>query len=285
MKISLKHPVIFGICVTLAFALLVFYLSTLSYCEPAKNGTLICQTKLQKFMKSSPNEIGDTLAGIAGSLAFLWIIVTVFLQSQELAAQRKELELGRKAAEKTNRVMDKQLFENTFFSMLNTLNAIIDSIDLVNSDTNQTTSGRDCFRVFYTRFTKIYRRAIGSEETKLDYTYSQFWKTHQSELGHYFRYLYRAFTVLSESEHTEEYHIKLLRSQLSNQELVLLFYNCVSINGSNFIPLAVKFELFDNMPAYMLLEKDHHRMIPSEAFGGNSMQKPKKQIKPKGRPS
>lgn len=51
--------------------------------------------RLWTFMTSPPNEIGDTLAGIAGALAFLWIIVTVQLQSRELRAQREELTLAR----------------------------------------------------------------------------------------------------------------------------------------------------------------------------------------------
>jgi hypothetical protein len=48
------------------------------------------------FLTASPNEIGDTLAGIAGALAFLWIIVTVMIQSSELRLQRRELAMTRK---------------------------------------------------------------------------------------------------------------------------------------------------------------------------------------------
>lgn len=48
------------------------------------------------FLNASPNEVGDTLAGVAGTLAFLWLIVTVMLQGKELSAQRRELRLARK---------------------------------------------------------------------------------------------------------------------------------------------------------------------------------------------
>lgn len=37
------------------------------------------------------NEIGDSFAGFAGCLAFLWLIVTVLLQNTELRLQRKEV--------------------------------------------------------------------------------------------------------------------------------------------------------------------------------------------------
>ena len=276
----LSNPLFLGGFVTLAFFALIAWLGFQKTCYFDVNLVSQCTNNFQKFANSPPNEVGDTLAGIAGSLAFLWIIVTVLLQSQELAAQRKELRLTRRAMESQNHVLGRQLFENTFFSMLNTLNEIINSIDLINSENEQITSGRDCFRVFYTRLTRIYRNAVGTEKRKLDYSYCKFWKDHQSELGHYFRYLYRAFIILSESEHTEEYHVKLLRSQLSNQELLLLFYNCLSENGEKFKILAENFELFDNMPAYMLLNENHHKLVSEKAFGQNSMSKPKRQVKP-----
>lgn len=51
--------------------------------------------RLKAFWYAPANEVGDTLAGIAGSLAFLWLIVTVTLQGKELSAQRYELRLTR----------------------------------------------------------------------------------------------------------------------------------------------------------------------------------------------
>lgn len=51
--------------------------------------------RLWSLITAPPNEIGDAVAGVAGALAFLWIIVTVMLQSKELAAQREVLRLTR----------------------------------------------------------------------------------------------------------------------------------------------------------------------------------------------
>ena len=50
----------------------------------------------QAFWNASPNEIGDTIAGVAGTLAFLWIIVTVMIQGSELRLQRRELAMTRR---------------------------------------------------------------------------------------------------------------------------------------------------------------------------------------------
>lgn len=46
----------------------------------------------------SPNEMGDFLAGVFAPLAFLWLIAAVFLQKNELAAQRQELKDSREVA-------------------------------------------------------------------------------------------------------------------------------------------------------------------------------------------
>ncbi|MFY0647236.1 hypothetical protein [Sulfitobacter geojensis] len=59
-------------------------------------------------MTSPPNEKGDTLAGLAGSLAFLWIIITVLLQGKELSLQRDEIEKMRITQEKQTGLLVKQ---------------------------------------------------------------------------------------------------------------------------------------------------------------------------------
>lgn len=82
---------------------------------------LECRTNWGRFLSSPPNEVGDTLAGFSGTLAFIWIIITVWIQGHELREQRKELELtrseltlAREAQEKQLEVMQKQadIFED-----------------------------------------------------------------------------------------------------------------------------------------------------------------------------
>lgn len=48
-----------------------------------------------KFWHSSPDTFGNALAGVFAPLAFLWLVVTVLLQSRELALQRDELQSTR----------------------------------------------------------------------------------------------------------------------------------------------------------------------------------------------
>ncbi|MBL9055893.1 MAG: hypothetical protein JNJ84_06405 [Rhodobacteraceae bacterium] len=70
---------------------------------------LECRRNWAWFLDAPPNEIGDTLAGFAGVLAFVWIITTVWLQGHELQEQRKELELTRLELKLARQAQEKQL--------------------------------------------------------------------------------------------------------------------------------------------------------------------------------
>ncbi|SDC63813.1 hypothetical protein [Ruegeria marina] len=99
------HPVFWGVLATLAVLSLALWIGFQADCDSEG----VCQTKFSTFLAARPNEIGDTLAGFAGALAFVWIIVTVWLQSQELGEQRKELELTRKEFQKMAEAQDSQV--------------------------------------------------------------------------------------------------------------------------------------------------------------------------------
>lgn len=98
------NPVLWGILFT---AMLIAGFGWVMLLEDCVSNS--CETKWSKLLSSEPNEIGDTLAGLAGSLAFLWIIVTVILQSQELREQRKELREQREATQSMADAMDAQV--------------------------------------------------------------------------------------------------------------------------------------------------------------------------------
>ncbi|MBU2977500.1 hypothetical protein [Alteromonas sp. C1M14] len=53
----------------------------------------------KNIMSKNMNEIGDSLAGFAGVLAFLWIIVTALLQNRDLKLQYSEIKSMKKANE------------------------------------------------------------------------------------------------------------------------------------------------------------------------------------------
>ena len=59
-----------------------------------------------------PNEWGDLLAGLFAPIAFLWLVATVWIQSDELRLQREELALTRAEMKYTREVMKEQAEES-----------------------------------------------------------------------------------------------------------------------------------------------------------------------------
>jgi hypothetical protein len=218
--------------------------------------------------------MGDTLAGFAGSLAFIWIVVTVWLQSSELAEQREQIEKQTEEFAETNETLAAQRFDQAFFGLLSAYNEIVSGIEISRTDSHSI-KGRDCFTIFSDVLLGFYRGQSGAVSSKnadqISYAYGFFWRQHQSKLGHYFRFLYNAFRFISENPtYAKPHHGRLLLSQLSDQELQLLFYNCLSVHGEKFLVLAKEFALFDNLPRELLFHPSDADLMPVEAWGANT---------------
>ena len=97
----MNNPVLWGLILTIVLAMVVFILAI----NKGPNGV----PRLREFINLPSNAVGDTLAGIFAPLALIWIVVTVFLQSQELAEQRKELKLTRAELRLAREAQEKQL--------------------------------------------------------------------------------------------------------------------------------------------------------------------------------
>ncbi len=198
------------------------------------------------------------LTSIFSGLAFAGLIVTIWQQKADLELTRRE-------------ILD-QLFENVLFKMIEIHNTIVSDIDLrkkyssennnQNNDNSLIATGRDCFPLFYQRLSKTYEQNFKKNKHDLSFLleiYTAFWNEHQKDLGHYFRYLYNIFKFINESEvENKRLYTNIVRAQLSDYELLLLFYNGLSVNGEKkFKPLIEKFHLFDNLPKDILIIQSH----------------------------
>jgi hypothetical protein len=232
---------------------------------------LVLVVNLLAIGKSSFGEWGDFFGGVLNPiftlLTFTGVLITIVLQQTELRESRAEMRRSADALQEQTKSLQRQNFEATFFQMLSVHTALVSAIDLVD-DQNRTTRGRDCFNVFYTRLNKIYRDQLEksngkySDEKVLRLSYKLFWKKHQVELGHYFRYLYNTVRFVNESAFVGGPYIRLVRAQLSDQETLLLFYNCIASEyGERFKILAEEFSLLDNMPKIRVLKVTHLKMI------------------------
>lgn len=75
-----------GVALTTAYiGAIVWYFST--------------KTAGEQLWKLEPNNLGDTLAGTAGPLAFIWLVLGFFIQSKQLEAQVRTIEMQREELE------------------------------------------------------------------------------------------------------------------------------------------------------------------------------------------
>lgn len=79
-------PLLVGALLTVAVLGLALWAGDGEVCQ---DGT--CTPKWKVFLNSTPAEIGDALSGVGSVLAFIWVIVTVWIQSIELRLQREEM--------------------------------------------------------------------------------------------------------------------------------------------------------------------------------------------------
>jgi len=261
-------PIDTGWLLTIAVMVLIESIALPTYCIEQT-----CSSKLEDFLELKPSEMGDTLAGIFSALVFIWIIVTVFLQRRELSDQRLEFQA-------MNRTMNAEKFEQMVFEFVRTHNELVSGIEIeITKGMCENFSPRITCLKGRAAFPRIYntlsREFSSAKETHNDrqsiyLAYKRMWNESGYLLGHYYRFLYNSFKTMSNSEETQAHHIKLMRSQLSDHELLLLLYNCLFPKGQKFVKYAEEFKLFDNLPTQQLLEHYHWTLIP-DGFGENEM--------------
>ncbi len=152
-----------------------------------------------------------------------------------------------------------------------------------------TLKGRDVFKKKYEELRQCIEKNIESDFNSI---YLELYKEAQTDFGHYFRNLYRIIKLVKETEFhsypelelnpdnhydNESYHVEnyitryrytsMIRAQLSDYELLWIFYNCLSENGEEkFKPLVEEFTLLKNLPWEMLHDPDWRDEYNSKAF-------------------
>lgn len=245
------------------------------------------------------NLLGDFMAGTVASiwsLAGLFFIYVAFLgQKQQLLNQQLEimysqlevkytrLELSGQKQEmkEQNNTLRQQKFENTFFQLLNLFNSIVNSLDIRNRKTLAvTTSGRDCFVVFYRRLSNHLNSIIYGEQSAIKdlseatveqtvEAYDKLYSEDKSDMSHYFRTIYHIIKFVDKSEiENKKQYISIARAQLSSYEQILIFYNCLHENGNEkFKPLIEKYALFKNIDSSLLVNQEHLKEYENGAYG------------------
>lgn len=163
-------------------------------------------------------QFGDYMGGLLNPLFGL---ISVVLIAATLRSQTRAAKL--------------QAFEHQFFTLLSLHAAVLESIDRKLAD-KTIKRGRDCFRLFYRKIVAISQK----DGVPLPTAYQRFLATDGWEIEHYFRTVYHLFKhVKDQSAEIEatgpqrKRYYDLIKSQLSQYEVVLLWLNVESLNRGN----------------------------------------------------
>lgn len=241
---------------------------------------------------SSTGEVGDTIGGIISPFAAIiaiWFTFKAFWVQYEANESQKIINNNQR------KDIAMERFENTFFQMLNLQQEIVNGLRFslyehekrFNHNTQMKpeediiVTGRSVFNWIYNKGTysglktSSGRFPEGLKGLINEYGYENYVKQPSiSCLDHYFRHLYRIFKFVYDSrdvlsnKYNEEYkYTSIIRAQLSEYELILLFYNCLSPNGKDrFKKYAERYALFNNIREELLVEKKHQEKYKESAF-------------------
>lgn len=233
------------------------------------------------------SSLSDGFAGLS------WSIIGVFLLCLTLYYQRVDY----KESEKTN---NKQRFETTFFNMLAMLIQIRNSISCKLEFEDKNVDGYHYFNLCINQLKVKYNELLSSKpdvksledsvahnmilnstekeiiQTEVAGVYEEFYKNHHACLGHYFRYIYHIieFTIQERKVCDDvKLYLGIIQSQLSDNELALLFYNCLSKYAKKegtleprFYNIMDRYGILENVDSDSLLSRNHHVLYPYTIF-------------------
>ena len=140
-----------------------------------------------------------------------------------------------------------------------------------------TITGRNVFRHRY----NLMLADLKKDPENYEEIYLEHYETAQTDFGHYFRNLYRMIKLVDQTDffydsakvsEDEIFKIKyrytsIIRSQISDFELLWIFYNCLSENGiDKFKPYIEQYSFFKNIPSNLVAKKDHLSLYDNKAF-------------------
>ncbi len=246
-------------------------------------------------------QIGDSwgmFTSVFSALAFGGLISTLIFQSAAISQAKKE------ADEQDKRFKGQQI-ENTFFRMLDIHSNLVKEIDLKQTETFTTiATGKDSFKIFYNRLEDCYNAsrslskrskenpgermtlrfiefskrnkvvvpdAENHEELNvIGYAYRSFWNRYRSDLGHYFRFLFNIIKYIDNADLDVDEklrYVKIVRSQLTDFEIVIIFYNSLSwMSVNKFKPLIEKYAILNNLSDDLIFDIDHKSFYAASAY-------------------
>ncbi|MBA0884945.1 putative phage abortive infection protein [Flavobacterium undicola] len=229
-------------------------------------------------------QFGDFIGGIVGTLvAFVGIILYYVAlteqrndirinqgalnlqitalnhQTVEFQAQKEELISTRKIYEQQTKTMKNQQFDSNFYSLLNVYVSTKNNL-------NESNGNHDFFNSVYDEFNQLIpdSTADNFNETnqKIIENYTNIYFKYRGRLSSYFKTIYRLLKFIEDCDHLKEeekiFYSKIVRSQISDNELLLLYYNYHSIYGNKAQQVVLKYRLLKHIQRLSKIEFVKH---------------------------
>lgn len=232
-------------------------------------------------------QFGDFVGGVIGTLLAFAASLLYFIalkeqqkdvktnqdalnqQIEEFRKQVEELEKSRLVNQLQLNMITLQQYEGTFYSYFNIYTQIKDKI------TNE--NNKHSLHSIIEKLGKaVISEQVQTMSPKNAYLYaineySKLFVKERTEVSHYFRTLYRLLTIADSCPLKDETgggnkmkYVKIIRSQLSDEELLLIYYNCHSIYAGKSRHLISQYNLLKHLSPIHKFEIVHRFQLPDE---------------------
>lgn len=195
--------------------------------------------------------IGGVLSPIFAFAALIALLYSISIQSNELNKSVNALQ-------NQNKIIERQNFEATFFQMMRFYNEIVQQLRITKPDDiteRGAIEGKAAITYLLKKLNFFHKvKYPGKEETvisRLNNDYEAIYQEYGNYIGHYFRMIYNILKFINNSklDNAEKiFYTNILRAQLSQDELVLIFYNSISNYGKEkMLPLVKKYNLLKHI--------------------------------------
>jgi len=201
---------------------------------------------------------GGMLNPILTFLTFMGLLITIILQQKELRLTRSEIKTSSKALSEQSITLEKQRFENTFFSLLAQHNQLLGTI--CEDNPKRWSNGKSDLMHVYENCMKFNTL----KEAKIELQKKSYL------IGHYCRTLYQLLKLIATKHpgskigldwseelilsvtvsNEEKFYSNLVRSGLNYHVTQLLAVNCYSDDDSflKFKNLIIRYQFLEHMP-------------------------------------
>lgn len=181
------------------------------------------------------------------SNALIQQVEALKIQTEEFKLQREELTQTRNVFMEQSQILKQQRFENTYFSLLELFSSIV-------AELNSKCADGDFFgKIKFAMNNKSCPLSTDNRNDNFKHyldVYREIMHEQKESAAHYFKLFYRVIKLIDDSDITEPdkfLYMKIFRSQLSEDALLITYYNSHCPESKHLYKLILKYNLLKHL--------------------------------------